>query len=180
MQSPHSIPEPGSHPDPRNPDFLIKELESKDGVVREKARHQLVQLGARATDRLIGALGHPREQVRWEAAKALESIADTRAIPALVASLEDEDSDVRWVAADALIAIGHECLEALVEAVVRSPDSTWLREGAHHVLHDLRDDEPAEWIAPVYEAIEMDHSESEVYTAAVNALAKLRELDRKR
>ncbi len=177
MQSPHSIPGPASNPDSQNPDFLVRELESKDGVVREKARNQLVHLGTSATDRLIGTLGHPHEQVRWEAAKALESIADPRAVPALVASLEDENSDVRWVAADALIAIGHECLEVLVEALIRAPDSTWLREGAHHVLHDLRDDEPAEWIAPLYEAIEMGHSESEVYTAAVNALARLRKLD---
>jgi len=86
-----------------NLESLMDMLASKDGVVRQKAREALVNMGKPAVSSLIQALENSRlDQVRWEAAKALESISDTGSMPSLVKALEDSNSDVAWVAADAL------------------------------------------------------------------------------
>jgi HEAT repeat protein len=116
---------------------LISDLASDDGWVRETARLSLVGIGSRAVAALIEALGDPHRRVRWEAAKALEQIANPQAAPALVGALEDKEFSVRWLAAEGLVAIGSEALGPLLRALIERSDSVWLREGAHHVLHDL-------------------------------------------
>jgi HEAT repeat protein len=60
-------------------------LGSKDGMIRQRSRESLVALGKPAVPRLMEAVQNSeRVQVRWEAAKALVAIGDTRSItPAL-------------------------------------------------------------------------------------------------
>jgi HEAT repeat protein len=57
-----------------------------------KARKSLVALGKPAVPSLTRHCRIPKlDHVRWEAAKALGAIGDTRAIPRLVNALEDSD-----------------------------------------------------------------------------------------
>ena len=74
----------------------------------------------------------------------------------LVATLKDSNFGVRWLAAEGLIAIGRDVLPPLMETLTKHSDSAWLREGAHHVLHDLanRDPEVKDFVAPVITALE--------------------------
>ena len=94
-------------------------------------------MGEPAVPSLIKALGTRKEPTHWEAAKALSQIGDLRSVQALVKTLEDNEFGVRWLAAEGLIAVGYCSLTPLLQALVDRPESVRLREGAHHVLHDL-------------------------------------------
>jgi HEAT repeat protein len=120
---------------------LILALGAEDGLVRQKARTTLVELDGQVVPDLVRALSNPSGDVRWEAAKALGAIHDPASAPALVRALEDERFGVRWLAAEALIALGvGPALQPLMQALARSADSIWLRQGAHHVLRTLARD----------------------------------------
>jgi len=133
---------------------VIADLASKNGLLRQTARRSLVAIGKPAVTFLIEALANPDKQVRWEAAYALVTIRDTAAVHGLVRSLEDEVFDVRWLAAKALIALRDEALVPLLQAVMERPDSTWLRQGAHHVLHEIGAGSTREMLQPLMFALE--------------------------
>lgn len=118
-------------------DSLIATLGNPDGLTRQKARIDLVRIGEPAVDALAAILQSSPGVAHWEAAKALGQIASPRAAPALVRALEDDDFSVRWLAAEALVALGGQGLPPLLHALSDRPTSSLLREGAHHVLHDL-------------------------------------------
>jgi hypothetical protein len=159
--------------------FLIADLKSKDGMVRQRARQSLVAIGKPAVISLVKLLRDRNDQVRWEAAKALGKIGDRRAAPALIAALEDEEFDVRWLSAEGLIALGGEGLAPLLKALVESPQSVWLREGAHHVLHDLAKVGLRKRVAFLLQALEGVEPETEVPSAARELLNTLRKKYRK-
>lgn len=117
---------------------LIDELSSSDGLERQRARLLLVSIGPKAGPALADALNSADEHTRWEAAKALTRIVYPPAAPSLVALLEDENPDIRWAASEALITLGRPGLKPLLERLITG-HSTWLREGARHILHVLRD-----------------------------------------
>ena len=117
---------------------LIKLLGSKDGDVREHARHTLVTIGKPAVPNLIELLSHPKTIMRWEACKALASIKSPVAAPSLVSALDDENMDVQWVAAEALIALKAKALAPLLSALVVHFDSMSLKQGARHILRALQ------------------------------------------
>jgi HEAT repeat protein len=139
----------------------------------QHARQCLAQIGKKAVPALVRALADPREQVRWEAAKALSEIADPTALPALVAALEDRNSGVSWLAAEGLIAIGRESAVPILQALVDNPRSVSLRQAAHHVLHDLGQGELTQVIKPVLTAMGDIEPDIAVPSAAVEALAAL-------
>ena len=116
---------------------LIATLDNRDGQARQHARITLVKMGQRAVDALIKTLNNRVGPARWEAAKALSQIGSPKAAQALVKALEDDEFSVRWLAAEGLIATGHDGLKPLLEALQEAPESIRLREGAHHVLHNL-------------------------------------------
>lgn len=122
---------------PTTIDSLITDLGSRDGFVRQDARIALIRMGEPAVPSLIKALGNRTEPTHWEAAKALSLIGDLRSVQALVRTLEDNEFGVRWLAAEGLIAVGYCSLAPLLQALIDRPESVRLREGAHHVLHDL-------------------------------------------
>jgi HEAT repeat protein len=132
----------------------LVDLRSRDGMVRRKARNSLARIGRRAVRRLIPLLDDPKVDVRWEAAKTLAQIADAASAGPLVAALEDESFDVRWLAAEGLIAIGPDSLPPLLEALLERYDASLLREGAHHVLHELAKSHGKETLGPVLAALE--------------------------
>lgn len=158
---------------------LIDELDNPDGLKRRRARISLVTIGYLAVPALIEVLSDEREHVRWEAGKALGEIGDPAAAPALVKLLEDDNQDVRGVASEGLIALDRGSIVPLLRALVKRFSSVWLRDGAHHVLHILKQrghlSEPEE---KVFNALEDVVPEVEVPWAAENALEALGHLEK--
>jgi nucleotide-binding universal stress UspA family protein len=152
---------------------LVAALASDDGVLRVGARRSLVAKGQEAVGPLVGALSSRRVWVRWEAAKALGEIGDATATQALIEALEDKMFDVRWLAAEGLIDIGHDAVVPLLRALVKRPDSLWLREGAHHVLHDMPKEDLRDVLQPVLAAMEDIEPSLEIAPAAYAALERL-------
>ncbi len=116
---------------------LITKLGNSDGSVRENARLALINIGKEAVHGLAETLSSKQEQLRWEAAKTLVSIADPVSVPALIKVLRDEIFDIRWLAAEALIATGNTSIEPLLQALISESKESFLREGAHHVITHL-------------------------------------------
>ena len=148
----------------------ITDLANDDAGVRMTARAALVEMGHSAVPALVTTLHDPRQHVRWEAAKTLESIADTNAAPALVSALHDEDSDVRWVAGEALIRLGDAGLASLLGALIRHSHSVDFGRAAHHVLHDLAQRGHAELLTPVIRALDGPEPGVAVPPSALQAL----------
>lgn len=159
--------------DPAQLSTLISDLRSSDYGKRVHARQTLEKIGHAAVGSLVELLTDPSHRARWEAAKTLAAIADADASPALVEALSDEEFDVRWLAAKALIAIGRDGLEPLLCALEERPESAWLLQGAHHVLHDLEDPALRELVAPTLEALESFEPEMKVMFAANDLRVKL-------
>jgi HEAT repeat protein len=157
---------------------LLAQIGSHSGIVRQHARERLVALGKPAVAPLIEALADDRDVVRWEAAKAFTELHDPAAAPALVSGLEDSDGDVRWLAAEALVGLGRAGLKPLFEALVQHPGSVELRDGAHHVLHNLRHGDLADLAEPVLESLEGVEPELAVPFRAETALQALAQRDR--
>jgi len=162
-----------NHADARTINALIADLGSKDGLVRVRARLALVTIGRKAVVALREALTSKEEWKRWEAAKALGQISDPSAIGALVRSLEDEMFDVRWLAAEGLIAIGPRALVPLLRQLTKQPDSLWLREGAHRILHSIDRKDLRAMMQPVLRALEDVEAPLEVPFAAEATLKSL-------
>jgi HEAT repeat protein len=156
---------------------LIADLASDDGITRVKARHALILSGDKAVKPLIEALTDRNQWVRWEAAKALGQIGNSAATNALVKALEDRMFDVRWLAAQGLITIGPEAIIPVLNVLIKRADSVWVREGAHHVLHDLARGRLKEALWPVVAALEDVDSPIEVPFAAKAALNVLKHTD---
>jgi HEAT repeat protein len=159
-----------------NIETLMDMLASKDGVIRQNAREALVALGKPAVSSLIQALQNSRlDQVRWEAAKALGSISDTRSMPSLVKALEDSNSDVAWVAADALKPFKKAAWPPLLQALIDSDsDSVGLRKGAHHVLVDQKEDRFNDLLATLLKALESSSAPESSAVAANEILKRLK------
>ncbi len=157
---------------------LIADLRSGDGAVRREARLALVFIGKPAVDLLIPLLKDPDDDVRWEAAKALAEIGDPRAASDLAELLLDRNFGVHWLAADALITMGRDAIKPLLEKLTEHcSKSTWLRRGAHHVLHDLvkKDPDLKEVVGPVISALEGFEAEIACVGPAYTALDNLKE-----
>jgi HEAT repeat protein len=153
---------------------LVAALASKDGVERIKAREALIQIGSSAVAPLIESLDDSQQHLRWEAAKILTEISDPSAAEKLVETLDDEDSDVRWVVGEALIALRQAGLRPLLAELTKSQDSEDLYKAAHHVLHDLaNDNELAPIVKPVLDALGQSEPELAVPIAAERALANM-------
>jgi HEAT repeat protein len=152
---------------------LIAGLASKDGIVRVKARQQLVAYKKQSVAPLIRTLSNKNDWVRWEAAKALSQIGNQKAIKALLEALTDEKFEVRWLAAEGLIRIGRKAIVPLLETLVNHSDSYWLREGIHHVLHDMNTGKITQVLRPVLVALEGPAPSLEVPLAAQAALDAL-------
>jgi hypothetical protein len=153
---------------------LLTKLSSRDGLERQHAREELVELGEPALAVLIPAIRDERDVVRWEAAKAIGAIRSPNAAFALVNALEDENADVRWLAAEGLIHLGDAALRPLLRILVRYGHSAPLLEGAHHVLRALYHQNHDEALAPVIQAIERPGAEDRTPIMAYRALRRLR------
>lgn len=153
---------------------LVADLSSRDGQVRQSVRRCLESKGSEAVPFLVEALANADQQVRWEAAKALVTIRDPAAARPLVRCLEDRVFEVRWLAAQALIGLRCEALVPLLEAVMNRAGSPWVREGAHHVLHEQVCGSIGAVLRPVVAALERVDAALEAPLAARKALHSLR------
>lgn len=152
---------------------LVTEL-TCDNVIRcQKARRHLVAKGREAVPALVEALGNKKHWVRWEAAKALSQIGDPTATEALIRALRDKEFDVRWIAAEGLITLGPRMIVPMLQALINNPESFWLHNGAHHILHDMNRGDLDEFLRPVMIALEDIEPSMEVPLAAKKALDAL-------
>jgi HEAT repeat protein len=134
--------------------LLIQALDHADTVVRQEAREKLAAMGGPAVPSLVECLYDARPRVRWEAAKALEHVADPLTAPALVAVLDDTSDDVRWVAGEALVALGESAIAPVLHTVIKRASSYGTCKGAHHVLHELAKKRRVhDLLTPVLEAL---------------------------
>ena len=152
---------------------LIPALSSEDDAKRVKARHSLVAMGRAAVPSLTEVLKNGTGLARWEAAKALGEIGVPEAAPSLVEALKDEEFDVRWLAAIGLIGMNIKGLKPLLHALMEQGDSVLMREGAHHVIHDLTKGGLRKYLAPVLAALENVEPAMSVPQAAFHALEML-------
>jgi HEAT repeat protein len=158
-----------------NIDSLVAEFTCDDVIKCQIARRTLVDMGNIAVAPLVKELSNKKHWVRWEAAKALGQIGDKAAAEALVKALEDNEFDVRWLAAEALINIGQDSLEPLLKALTDHGDkSLFLRQGAHHVLHDMNRGGLDRVLKPVMSAVEDIAPSVEVLQIAKKALDSLK------
>ncbi len=152
---------------------LIGDLASKDGIIRVKARRQLVAYKARSVAPLTKSLSNENHWVRWEAAKALSQIANPASIQALLGALSDTEFDVRWLAAEGLVRIGRKTVVPSLEILVEHSDSYLVREGIHHVLHDVNRGNLDKTVRPVLTAVDT-HGQSPWHLATQAPLDALR------
>lgn len=110
---------------------------------------------------------------REQAAHKLAEAPTAEVVERLVAALEDEESGVRWAAAAALIDCDDAALAPLLRALVLQADSTWLREGAHHVFSNTRSLKVQQATADVVNALKGPASGVATTEAAVRALMAL-------
>jgi HEAT repeat protein len=163
----------GKHADNDTIAALIADLGSKDGIVRVQARKSLVEIGKPAVNFLVEALKSKKHEVHWEAAKTLAEIGAPEATQALVDRLRDDEFEVRWIAAEGLISIGRDALKPLFKALSTNPDSTWLREGVHHVLRDMDTAGLENVVTPILRGLEDMVPDIEVPLLAEAALKAL-------
>ncbi len=157
---------------------LIIELGNKDGMVRLRARQDLVHKGDSVVDDLIRAFQEMHEPRHFEAAKALSQIGSAKAIQYLIGAFDDEEFRVRWVAAEGLVAIGAKTIKPLLKILIKRSDSDWIRDGVHHVLHDLVtrnliEKKKTEILQSVLDSYQHLGAEIYILNAAENALDKL-------
>ncbi len=153
---------------------LIKNLGNSDGVIRERARRKLVSIGPSAIDYLAELVYTKNEMLRWEAVKTLSEIVNPVAIPLLIDALEDDKSSIRWLAAEGLIMLGREAVKPLLEALVNRTDSVFIREGAHHFFHDLRNFLPDLDLSELLRILKSSTAEHQLQLAAGDLLANLK------
>ncbi|GIV78025.1 MAG: hypothetical protein KatS3mg050_2419 [Litorilinea sp.] len=113
---------------------------------------------------------HLTTQEREEAIHYLKQHPNPAGVAPLVQALEDGDPGIRWAAAEALSAFPLAELRPLLEALVRSPDSVWLREGAHHVLTHLRRTEEIQQVQALRDALQ---GEGAIYATEMAAVKLL-------
>jgi len=159
-----------------NLESLINLLASENGATRMKARKSLVALGKPAVPSLTRTLQNSKEDhIRWESAKALGTIGDMRAIPSLVKALEDSNSDVTWLAAEALRKYKKIAWPQLLRALVKSkPDSVLLRQGAHHVLRNQKENGFNDLLSILRIALESSTASESTPFAASNILKRMK------
>ena len=117
-----------------------KSLGVSDEKKRSQARKALEAAGKKAVLILLEALQNGNRLARHEAALALEYIKAPVAARALVNALQDDDHDVRWASMKALIALDQDGIEPLLQALTTDFSSAHLREGAKHILKQMKQD----------------------------------------
>lgn len=150
------------------------QLQSKNGIERQKARISMVTLGTPAVDFLSELVTHPDDTIRWEVVKGLGQIMDPITTPLLINALEDDNTSIRWLAAEGLVRLNKKGLIPLVEALTSQKITIFLREGAHHVLKPLAKKYPSDEIHALIQSLEITTDHTDVPILAKNLLERLK------
>jgi hypothetical protein len=159
---------------------LVNDLGSKDGIVRQKARNALVQIGLPAMESLTVAFETKKNAyAHWEAAKAISTIGGPEAVRPLLHALADEDFSIRWIATEGLVAVGGIALESLAKFLVSEETPPFFYESSHHFIHDLIskktiDEEMAAQLEPLLKAFTKTASTQQISHEAARFLDWLR------
>lgn len=156
-------------------DGLLAMLQHRDGLVRQKGRRALTDLGGAAVPGLCRVLlNSPSKDARWGAAKALGEILDPDSVPALLDALEDRNADVAWLAAVALKGLGREAWKPVLQRLVeRGVDSVAVRDGVHHVFVGQKFDRYEELFATVVSSLEFGELDEAGSMAAAEILKRM-------
>lgn len=116
---------------------LIGVIRAGDRLVSAAAVESLQEIGPPSIPALAEAVKDSDEQVRWHVAKALSTMANEEAVPALIPALQDKHYGVRWLAAEGLAYAGRATLVPLFQRLAEKQITSWVRQGAWHVLNKL-------------------------------------------
>jgi HEAT repeat protein len=139
---------------------LIENLGAGDATTREAAVARLTVIGARAVERLLSAADSPTNAIaRTAALRALEGIADPRALPIAFEALGDPDAAVAAAAASLAGVFvrgskGAAAVDRLIEIALDRARPAPVRVAA---LRGLRDLAPST-LAPVFASLADDTS----------------------
>ena len=81
--------------------------------------------------------------------------------------------DVRWLAAEGLTHIGNKIIEPLLKRLIKHPESVWLREGVHHVLHDMNKENLKDPLQPLITTLESINPSPELVFVARKVLENI-------
>lgn len=151
---------------------LLHAMDGRDGTAREKARQQIVTVGAPAVPHLIQAAHGGHWQLRLEATRALASIAEPNSAEALARQFDDSP-EIGWAAAEGLKHMGVPGARAALQQLLQHPSSHGVRVSAHHALREQQAPAVRAAILPVVQALEDSAPASEAPVAAFAALQKL-------
>lgn len=156
-------------------DGMLAMLQHRDGLVRQKGRRALTDLGRAAVPGLCRVLlTSTSKDARWGAAKALGEIGDPGAVPALLDALEDRNSDVAWLAASALNRLGRAAWKPVLQRLVeRGVDSVAVRDGVHHIFAGQKFDRHEELFATVLRSLEFGELDEAGSMAAAEILKRM-------
>ena len=106
-----------------------------------KAKQNFIKQGKEILPVMHKLMTSKYKVIRKEAIKIVRKIAHKSSIPAAIRMLKDPESEIRWIAAEALIKIGRISIKPVLEALLISGESYFMRQGAHHVLRALIEEE---------------------------------------
>jgi HEAT repeat protein len=155
---------------------LTRMLAEDDGLVRLQARKALVKRGDSVAPLLV-SLERPREQLRWEAAKALGSLDESLSVPALVSALSDPNPDVAWLVGEALKRRKKAAWEPLLRLLMEDrTDSVLLCQRAHHVFKGQKEEGLNDLLAGLVSALESSNAREAASVAAYALLERMQAL----
>jgi len=156
---------------------LTRMLAEDAGLVRLQARKALVKRGDSVAPLLVQALKDPREQLRWEAAKALGSLDESLSVPALVSALSDPNPDVAWLVGEALKRRKKAAWEPLLRLLMEDrTDSVLLCQRAHHVFKGQKEEGLNDLLAGLVSALESSNAREAASVAAYALLERMQAL----
>jgi HEAT repeat protein len=147
-------------------------MDGRDGVGREKARKQIVGMGADAVPHLVQAAHGGHWRLRLEATRALAAIGERNCAEALAQQFDDSP-EIGWAAAEGLKHMGLAGARAVLQRLMQNAASHGVRMSALHALREQQDPQVRPAILPVIAALEDSAPASQ---APVEAYAALRRL----
>lgn len=151
----------------------ILNLANQNGIVRELARKTLVEMGKPAIQQLAKHTHGKNVLLRWEVVKTLAETGDPASIPLLIDALEDDISSIRWVAAEGLANLQSAALKPILNTLINKPGAILLREGAHHILRQLKKYQRTKLLNPLLKALEAKETAERIPVIADEVLKKL-------
>ncbi len=119
-------------------DGLVRDLESSDRKVREKAAVSLVSMGNRSVKPLIGVMDSGSDRAKFIALQVLGSLGDSTALEPILECIDHDHEHIRSAAVEALGKLGSKkCYGALSRACRDSMDI--VRESAVIALGNFWD-----------------------------------------